>query len=368
MTHTSRSGLFGLDHSNHDFQSDKSFGKNIFTNAFPISLGQYMHLERKLEPIQIEAVVNARGDVTTQKRPISWAEVLDLDPAEAHFEFEHIYSGYEPYTHGGNPNKSDVVVMTKDGQHRRPLEIKLVVVPTSQTAHRVREEQSCELVVRPPTVEQLAFSISHTYGQHRRNVLQDLIVDALGKPLDFQWENENEMLRRLPKIIQAAENISRSGISIQTPLVLLAIWRSQGQQPILDEHAFDLFVWTDLGFLQLFIEAARTQIEGKRKMGRPARALIWLIYSLWEYSAQNSLRFSNAHSKITYGAQTDKAGSFANRPIHRHLIGPEFLYPRIKDRELYGIINEASLTRLAPERRLDAALAIQHLLNVKNSD
>ena len=359
-------GLFGLDYSNHDFSEQKSFGKNIFTNAFPVSIGQYMHIKRGIGPVQISAVVDTQGNISTSQSECSWANVLNTDPAQAHFEFECVYAGYAQYTHG-SPNKSDVVVMTRSGEHRRPLEIKLVVVPTSQTAGKPRAEQSCELVVRPPSVEQLAFSIAHSYGPERRIEMQEIIVKALGKPMGYQWRDEKAMLVRLPQVVEAARSITQSGIELQTPLVLMAMWRTQGQRPLLDDRAFDLFVWTDLAFLQLFIDAAANQVKkGNQTISRPARALVWLVYSLWEYSTQRSLRFEGAHSTITYGAQTDKAGSFANTAIHKFVRGEEFTDPRVTDQELYGILDAKSLSILAPERRLDAALAIQHFLNVKN--
>lgn len=40
--------LYGLDHASHDFSESSSLGKNIFTNAFPLSLAQYLATVRKL--------------------------------------------------------------------------------------------------------------------------------------------------------------------------------------------------------------------------------------------------------------------------------------------------------------------------------
>ncbi len=360
-------GLFGLEHSNHDFSDPSSFGKNIFTNAFPIALGQYMHLERQLKPIQIEAVTR-NGNIYTQQTPVSWEKVINAEPENAQFEFEGNYDGYDKYTHG-QANASDVVIKTLDGEHRRGLEVKLVVVPTSSSAKRDRHEQTCELVVRPPSIEQLAFSICHSFGLDRRYELLDLIRNALGKPMDYKWADRSYMARKLPLIVDATEHIIAAGETIQTPLVLMAVWRSQGQTPLLDEHAFDLFVWTDMAFLELFASAVRNRSSKSQKtITRPARSLIWLIYTLWEYAAQESLRFEGAHSKITYGSQSDKAGSFTRNSIHKFVKGQEFFYPRIKDSEVYGIVKEEFLEELSPERRLDQALVLQHLLNIKRSE
>lgn len=103
-------------------------------------------------------------------------------------------------------------------------------------------------MVRPPTIEQLAFSIAHSYGTARRVELMDLIVSALGKPNDYKWSDEQFMLQQLPKVLEAAENVVRGGLQNQTPLVLTAAWRTESQKPVLQENAFDAFVWTDKVF------------------------------------------------------------------------------------------------------------------------
>lgn len=359
--------LFGLNCANHDFSSPESLGKNIFTNAFPLSICQYLALTLKLDIPVITAVLD-NDILTTSHIMTPWSEIIQTDPSQARFDFESVYSGYKKYTHT-SANKSDVVVADRlTSAHKRPLEIKLVVVPTSSTADNDREDQSCEIVVRPPTVEQLAFSIAHSYGKSQRSKLQDLIVDALGKPSDYKWSDERYMIAALPDILEAAKKVSLGGLEVQTPLVLTAIWRSEGQKPILDEHAFDAFVWTDIAFMQLFMDQTYRDCfhengdqKTPKKISRPGRSLVWLIKSLWDYSTQRSLDFSGVHSKIAFGTQTDKAGAFSGAPVLKHLKSEQFIYPRVARTELSKILSPLSNQYLLPERRLDAAIAIQSL-------
>jgi hypothetical protein len=35
------------------------------------------------------------------------------------------------------------------------------------------------------------------------------------------------------------------------------IWKTKGQSPILDDNAFDIFVWSDFALSRLFIESAQ---------------------------------------------------------------------------------------------------------------
>lgn len=363
--------LYGLDHASHDFCDASSLGKNIFTNAFPLSLAQYLSEVRHLGLPLIRAK-EEHGRLGTHQELVDWSEILGTQPDQAYFEFEGIYDGYGQYTHT-SANKSDAVVIEREtGKHLRPLEIKLVVVPTSSTANKPRDDQSCEIVVRPPTVEQLAFSIAHSYGAERRQQLQTIIAKELGHPNDYKWADEKWMIGQMPNILAAAETIAKEGLDIQTPLVLTAIWRSEGQKPTLEENAFDVFAWTDMAFLQLFIDATRRayfeapgtrKIKLPREISRPNRALVWLVNSLWDYTTQGSLNFGRIHSAITYGVQSDKAASFTGSASLVHLTSEEFLKPRITRDELENVLSRSALEHLMPERRLDAAIAIQHLLN-----
>lgn len=364
--------LYGLVNASHDFTSSKSLGKNIFTNAAPLAFAQYLSMEKKLDIPLVAATVSAEGELSTKHVMTPWSEIISSDPEDAYFQFEGVFDGYKPYTHG-NANKSDVVIADKTTkEHLRPLEIKLVVVPTSASASKNRNDQSCEIVTRPPTVEQLAFSIAHSYGPSKKSHLQDIIQKALGQPNDIKWADTEYMIEKLPEILTAAKRIITDGISGQTPLVMTAVWRSEGQKPVLDEEAFDVFVWTDLAFVQLFTDTtydAYYYKDGSKRenrptdISRPSRALIWLIKCLWDYTTQNTLNFGKVHSEITYGVQSDKAASFTGQRTLKHLQSEEFLHPRISRDEVEKIIQPAAFDSLLPERRLDAALAIQHLVN-----
>ncbi|MDO5030623.1 MAG: HindVP family restriction endonuclease [Corynebacterium sp.] len=351
--------LYGLS-GNHDFTNTESLGKNVFTNAFPLALAQYMDQQRGLKLPLISAKVDARGDITTEHIMTPWSEIIETESTRAKFLFETVFDQFDRYTHT-SANKSDVVVINERGEHRRAFEVKLVVVPTSSTASRPREEQSCEIVFRPSSIEQLAFSIAHSYGAERRFELLDIITKVLIHPIDFDWSNREFMADKIDLFIEAAEALIAAGVSSQTPLVLIAIWRTVGQTPKIDNHAFDTFVATDLGFLVLLLNTVK---RGKKtsQITRPQRSLIWLIHALWQYGMQRSLNFPRTHEKLAYGPQTDKAGSFANVPTREFIMSPEFINPRVSREERHKILAPEAVPELMPERRLDQSLWIQDLL------
>ena len=353
--------LFGLDHSNHvfDLKHSQSFGKNIFTNAFPIALTQYLDY-LGYGPICIEAV-NEGGHLSTRQIEKPLEELIGCDPTDAYWSFESSYSEYKTFA-TGDPNRSDIVIAdgsTTAYKHTSALEVKLVTVPNSATANKPRESQSCELVTRPPTIEQLCFSIARSFGWQRRQDICDIISKELNNPMDYKWSDEPFMLAHLPKVVRAAESVAREGIDSQHSFVLMAIWRTKGQAPVLDDECFDSFIWTDMAFLQLFTNSAKNDTA---RIQRPARSVIWLVKALFDYGAQGKVTFDKTRSDITFGTQTDKAGSFSGPNIMRFLDTNTFQHPRIPGKEYRKIIDPAAINLLMPERRLDGVLATAKVL------
>lgn len=232
--------LYGMEHSSHDFTSDEAFGKNIFTNAFPVALVNYMADAKGLSFDVITATIDEDGEVGTEhvKRPIE--EIIGIPIDRAFWAFEDSFEGYDAYA-TTTANRSDLVVIDRVTKKEcSAFEVKLVAVPTSGTANRPRGNQSCELVVRPPSIEQACFSIAASYGKDRRYELGDIITEQLGNPADYDWSNQSYMCKRLQKILNAAESVITHGIESQTPFALNAIWRTIGQDSKLDPECFDV--------------------------------------------------------------------------------------------------------------------------------
>lgn len=360
--------LYGLENASKNFTTPASFGKNTFTNAFPLALTQYMAVEKEMDIPVVRATMGADGHATTEHVKTPWTDIIHTDPRNAYFDFETFFEPYRQFTTAQNPNGSDVVILdntTREPLH--PLELKLVVTPTSGTAHRPRREQMCETVFRPPTAEQVTFSIAYGYTSTRRYDLQTILRENLGAPNDYDWDNASFMIKRIPSIVQAAESIIETGVTLQRPLIMVALWRSQGQKPLLDENAFDTFIWTDLAFVQLFVQTVRKAYldpssalvdPAPKEISRPARTLIWLIRSLWDYTTQFTLDFPQVQKDTAYGRQTDKAGAFTTG-ARDLMMSDEFLYPRVSADEVDNIIHPNAHGFLLPERRLDASLSLR---------
>lgn len=360
--------LYGLEHSNKDFSLEDSYGKNTFTTAFPVALSSYMAVERNLPMNYIKACKDTSGNISTYQALVPLASILEIDPQFAHYSFEDSFSGYDSYA-VNQANRSDVVV--KDNRTNTEvcaLEVKLVAAPTSSTSNKPIEKQGCELVVRPPSIEQLCFSIAASYGKGRRQEIGDLIVSSLGNPIDYEWSQQDFMMKHRHEILEAAFSIIEHCLDSQRPLVLMGLWRTNGQKPELADECFDSFYWSNLAFLQLFTNGMMESIEKEsRTISRPERALIWFVKSMFDYSAQGSVQFERTHSLVTFGAQTDKAGSFTDKRILSFVASDNFIHPRVHKNERSNIINDEALALLKPERRLDSVLMSERMKELFSS-
>ena len=141
--------------------------------------------------------------------------------------------------------------------------------------------------------------------------------------MDYQWSNESWMQSRIIKVLKAANKIVQRGIDLQTPFAITAIWRTVGQKPILEENAFDVFVWTDMAFLQLFTDKIKERGDGvARNITRPERSVVWLVSALFDYATKN-LKFSKHHLKLLMAHKQIVA--FAGDVPLKHLKSQEFL-------------------------------------------
>lgn len=179
--------------------------------------------------------------------------------------------------------------------------------------------------------------------------------------MDFEWDNEKYMLERLASVVETAEAVAKKDLKRQRPFLIHAIWRTEGDSSVLDEEAFDVSFWSDLAFMQFFTKAARRGIAGgNKKIERSARAVIWLVKSLWDYSAQGKVTFGRTHSLVTFSDQSDKAGAFSDNASLEMVKCQDFLHPRIKRNEVCNILTAEGSVFLSPERRLDGVLTTNY--------
>ena len=89
--------LYGLTHSNKDFESGDAFGKNTFTTAFPIALANYLACEKNL-PMNYIVADLGEGDAPTTKHKLTpLKDIIGCDPYDAEYHFEDSFEQYSQY-------------------------------------------------------------------------------------------------------------------------------------------------------------------------------------------------------------------------------------------------------------------------------
>lgn len=128
------SGLFGIYHSNRT--ADDHWGKNCFNSSFPAATANYM-LAHDIPAIYVK-LEEIDGQLTVVPSEISLREVFNCGtrpPEELVFSFETTFSPYQQYSFD-TIDGIDLVIKDIEGNFLAPLEVKLTVLPTSETSSK----------------------------------------------------------------------------------------------------------------------------------------------------------------------------------------------------------------------------------------
>lgn len=342
-------GLFAQNHNNssRDYTNPDNWGKNLFNSSFPASLVAYM-ASKGIKPVYIKT--NKSNEIVHDY--ISGSEIYRIDPMaeDAFYMYESSFTSFDKFYTGGKRETIDLVMV--DSATNSPLiglEIKLTAVPDNTTKRKTEDKYGCEIVVRPPTIHFIACTICNSFSSPKaKNKLKEL----LGNIHINNWEEMHEVLPRYNEIRDAILRVSSYLHDKQTPLILNAIWKTEGGKPKLSEECLDVFVWSNLAVIQLFNKGDSSSKDISRNM----RAIIWLYKMLWEYCVYNQFDYVRIAKLHTYTYSNDKAFSISGNQTNRFMQSKELLHPRISKYEIKNIILGGGQNLLSPERRFDAVI------------
>jgi HindVP-like restriction endonuclease len=167
------------------------------------------------------------------------------------FDFETRYQPYEQFAFD-DIGAIDLVVkhhgVAEPEGWRRPLEIKLTVMPDNTTCSGPEQEWSPELVIRPASTKYCALGI-YSACRARRTEIRDIFQNVCG---NFQvWNSAHELQNKRDEMLNALDIFQRTLNANQQPFLIQPIWKTEGKSPSLAQRAFDLFVWSDFADLSL---------------------------------------------------------------------------------------------------------------------
>jgi hypothetical protein len=341
-------GLFGISHSNRSV--DDHWGKNCFNSSFPAATASYM-LDKNISAIYIKLdIVDGEIKVVPTEIPLSQvfnSGARSLD--DLYFSFESVYQPYQQYSFD-DIDGIDLVIKDTDGNFLAPLEVKLTVLPTSQTSEQPEAKWGSEIVVRSATTSYCALGMFDSVKDHNRAIRE--IFEGACSSIQM-WDNDYEMTHKMPQLIAAINTFEKRYYTHQKPLLMQTLWKTQGQSPVLADQAFDIVVWSDYAFSRLFLDGSDQPSD---TMKRGMRASARLARCLWELSRSGKIRVVDIYRQMAFGNQTDKEFAIGGSLWRKYVTTDRIMNLALNKNVIEEIIEPGYIERLRPERRFDQTL------------
>lgn len=349
MENNNKPRLFGITHSNRDFEQKETWGKNQFNSSFPASLSVYMH-GLGMENIYLK--LNKELEVFHSKISTNDLYGIDCMSDNIFFSFESVYSPYQQILIGDTPRVDLVIQDRRTSSIIKGIEIKLTALPDNTTCELSHQNFGSEIVIRPDTIVYLACSIALLY--------KDNIVDMqrfFDKDFDkiTEWSNAESVLPYIKQMAKTIDEICMANIENQEPIVMQPIWKTEGKAPILSDHCLDIFIWSNLAFIQLFTEEVRKERD-VAKISRQTRTLVWLFKMLFDFCHKGQFDHKAIIDELSYNTKNDKAFAVSGAATHPFMKSDELACPRITRNDVRNIILGGGQNLLSPERRFDAII------------
>ena len=340
--------LYGIEQSNRS--GTDLWGKNQFNSTFPASLCCYMR-DKGIKPVYVHT--DADFETHATDTTLTFDDVFNTKVAnkDINFLFESNYQPYTDYLHD-TLDHTDLVTNV-NGIDRRPLEIKLTVLPDSTTSKYEDEALwGSELVIRPDSISYACLGIYtnlKAYATAIRNLLEPTAIKI------ESWENSRDILNHADEILATLTKFFRKYHSSQVPFLVQPVWKTKGKSPELDDNAFDVFVWSDFALLKLAVDQAKN--EGNRAgVSRYMRSAARTIRALSDLFVTNKIHIARIFRQMALGNQTDKEFALNGMVTRNYMQHPRLVKPKLKKELLEQIILNGGEKMLSPERRFDATI------------
>lgn len=344
--------LFGIKNSNRDFSRKDSWSKNKFNSSFPAALIAYMG-SKNIKCVYLK--LSSSGKVI--KDYISAQELFQTDPLgdDLYYWFETEFTPFKQYSIGTPPRVDLMLSNRAKTKIYSGYEVKLTTLPDESTCNLNEDQYGSELVVRMPSIQFLACSISSIYNGKFDGLKKYFGKNGFGNVSSYM--EAAQVNPRLGDIYKRLNDLIYDNIALQKPIMIQPIWKTLGKSARLADDCLDVFVWSDFAFTRLFMNDIDLQPKDlTQSVNRPTRALIQLFFMLNEVSMKGCFHANDILQKLTYTKKNDKAFSVPGRKTNEIMKCVELHHPRIKKSEIKNIILGDGRNYLSPERRFDAAL------------
>lgn len=335
--------LYGINNSNRSGRN--LWGKNQFNSTFPTSLACYMRdkgipaiylsLNSNLEVIATEIELN---EVFNTKKKNS---VLS-------FDFETKYNAYQKFAY--DDIKGIDLVISDENSQIRPLEVKLTVIPDNSTCLQDEKDWGSEIVVRPATTSYSALGIAYSCEKYFNQIRR--IFEPVCSSIQH-WDSKIEIDTKREQILESLNLFQSDFRNQQKPFLIQPIWKTKGKSPILDENAFDLFVWSDFAVCKPFLDRS---LEGVGEVNRYMRSSARLTRILYELTTTHKTNIQRIYTEMAFGLQSDKEFALNGKVTRKYMNHKRRIAPILKPDVLKEIILNGGEKLLSPERRFDQTI------------
>ncbi|RME57545.1 HindVP family restriction endonuclease [Candidatus Parcubacteria bacterium] len=351
--------LYGLKNSNRDFSNQYYWGKNQFNSSFPTALACYMR-DKDIKAVYLKV----DQDLNVLKDEITINELFGQEVAknsDLYYSFESIFDPYRKYVRD-ELDKIDLVVKkinNSEGDDSKyeflsAVEIKLTTLPDNGTSSKTEDEYGSELVIRPATTKYLALSIVDALSD-RRDEVREIFEDSCSTIRD--WGNKREIEQSRESILLALDEFFKKFHEVgQRPILLNAVWKTEGKTPKLAENCLDIFVWSTFALSRLFMDPALEQVKKGEEIKRQQRAALRLARFIYQWSESGRVHQQPIYDGMTYDLQNDKEFAASGNKTNKYMRCARLTKPSIKRTEIKNIVLCGGEKWLSPERRFDAIL------------
>lgn len=337
-------GLYGLKNTNR--KNDDLWGKNQFNSSFPAALACYMR-DKQINPIYLYL----DKDLKVQAREISFDEVFGttIKNEDLNFLFEHKFEPYQKLAFD-DIKGIDLVLKHKE-EYIRPLEIKLTVIPDSTTyKDKMQENWGAEIVIRPASTSYCALGIAHSCN-NKFNQVREIFEDTCENIQ--HWDNKTEISTHGDQLLNCLDSFQLHFIEYQKPFLMQPIWKTKGKSPILDDNAFDIFVWSDFSLCRTFLDRSRGSYQNSSRFMRSSARLARILYEL---ACKGKTNISRIYTEMGFGHQSDKEFALSGRITKDYMNHERRYQPILSPQVLKSIILNNGQEKLSPERRFDQSV------------
>ncbi|MFR9502290.1 MAG: HindVP family restriction endonuclease, partial [Rikenellaceae bacterium] len=276
---------------------------------------------------------------------------IDCQSEDIFFSFETVYTPYQQLLIGDTPRVDLVIFNKQNSTITKGLEIKLTALPDNTTCDLSESEYGSEIVIRPDTIVYLACSIAMHYKNNLKQ-LNSYFSEKFNEVED--WSDAINVLPLIKLIKETINNICLDNIEKQEPLVMQPVWKTEGKTPRLSENCLDVFIWSNLAFIELF--SKENTCDNPTRITRQTRTLIWLFKMLYDFSITGQIDHKTIIDELSYNTKNDKAFAVSGNITHQFMASEELTTPRIIRADIKNIILGGGQDMLSPERRFDAII------------